>query len=74
MSTLWGDDAEAICGDYACYRGRTGGWNYQYKDGPCQSKDCRWPKEAGTRPHFTDNPSQPVRDAGKEALKEKNAK
>jgi len=70
--SVWGDDSEAICGDPTCYRGRIGGWNYQFKDGPCASKDCKWPPEVKARPHFTDTPSKPIVDAGKEALCQAN--
>lgn len=93
--SVWGNDSEAICRDPTCYRGRIGGWNYQFKDGPCQSKECKWPRQyldsgrwitipadldavkkkwvetryLPARPHFTDTPSEPIRDAGKEAFK-----
>jgi len=68
---------EPICGDPTCYRGRIGGWNYQFKDGPCNAADCRWPRThadrsvahyLAPRPHFTDTPAEPIVDAGKEAL------
>jgi hypothetical protein len=51
-----------------CRAGTVGGWNYQFKDGPCSAPDCQWPKDLLTRPHFTETPASPVRDAGKEAL------
>lgn len=67
--------SEPRCGDPTCYRGRVGGWNYQYKDGPCHPKDrdCAWPVDntgdyLPPRPHFTDTPATPIVDAGKEAL------
>lgn len=34
---------DPICGDPACYRGRIAGWNYQFKDGPCNRSQCEWP-------------------------------
>lgn len=66
---------EPICGDSSCYRGRVGGWNYQFKDGPCGAADCKWPVDdtgdyRPRRPHFTDTPAAPIVDAGNAALKE----
>ena len=64
--------ADAICGDKTCYRGTYGlGQGYLFKDGPCDAADCQWPKDAPTRPHFTDNPTPPIVDAGAMALLEK---
>lgn len=55
------------CRDPTCYRGTTDRNGYGYKDGPCWAADCHW--EGETRPHFTDTPSAPIVDAGKEALR-----
>ena len=61
------------CGDKTCYRGTYGfGQGYLFRDGPCDAIDCQWPKNLPTRPHFTDSPGPPIRDAGAEALKEKH--
>lgn len=62
---------DPICGDPTCYRGRIAGWNYQFRDGPCQAADCKWPPNIRPRPHFTDTPATPIVDAGKLALEEK---
>jgi hypothetical protein len=59
---------EPRCGDRDCYRGRIGGWNYQFKDGPCNAPGCQWPAGLTARHHFTDTPATPIVDAGKEAL------
>ena len=72
MQRLW----NGPCGDPTCYRGAEGsggpGGAMVYKDGPCQAADCQWPKDLKPRPHYTDNPTPPIVDAGKVALAEKN--
>jgi hypothetical protein len=69
---IYPDPDANVCGDSTCYRGRIGE-NYQFKDGPCAAENCQWPKGVKPRPHFTDNPSQPIFNAGKAALEEKKA-
>lgn len=58
----------AECAVASCPAGKIGGWNYQFKDGPCAADGCGWPVGVRTRPHFTDTPARPIVDAGKEAL------
>jgi hypothetical protein len=53
--------SDGPCGDVTCYRGKIGGWNYQYKDGPCESATCQWPKDLLPRPHFTDYPPHVIK-------------
>jgi len=62
------------CGDPYCYRGAYGnggpGGAMTFKDGPCNSPICQWPADKPTRPHYTDNPTKPIVDAGAKARDE----
>ncbi len=73
MISNWYSDSIHKCGDEACYRGKVADWGYQFKDGPCNAANCKWPKDLPPRPHFTDTPSKPIVDAGALALSQKRA-
>ena len=65
------------CGDPSCYRGGVSkSDNYQFKDGPCNAVDCKWPLNLPPRPHPSDisNLSKPIVDAGAIALKERRSR
>ncbi len=70
MPFLW----NGPCGDPTCYRGAEGwsggGGAIVYKDGPCQAATCHWPLGLTAKPHYTDNPTPPIVDAGKVAREE----
>lgn len=53
------------CGDKTCYRGAIVGWGHHFRDGPCKSQVCEWPKDRPPQPHYTDNPNRLIWDADK---------
>ncbi len=63
---------DARCGDKTCYRGTYGWARISVQGWPLRCLDCQWPKDLLPRLHFTDTPGPPIRDAGAEALREKN--